>query len=148
MTFSLCSKLYPGPLPAQSLTRLWGQRTGYRSARAGWGKNQDFRKEAYFLFCKATDGTHSTCPPSSIYVSKQKFSKSLGMCKPAAIRSKAVTASKTLASASHCTRLPEIKGGRPPRSCWQEEDIYSNLLFESLLGKKNHLIFLHKQFFL
>lgn len=98
--------------------------------------NKNSRKEAHFLFCKATDGTHSTCPPRSICRRKQKFSKSLRMCKPAAMHSKAVTAHRTLASAYCCIRLPEIKGGRPPTSCWQEEDIYSNLLFESLLGKR------------
>lgn len=81
-------------------------------------------------------------------VRKRKFSRSLGVCKPAAVRSEAVTASRTLASASGRVRLLEIKGGGPPTSCWQEEAIYSNLLFENLLGGKSHLIFLHKQLFL
>lgn len=49
------------------------------------------------------------------------------------------------ASCSPAARAPEMKGGGPPTACWQEEDIYSDLLFESLLGEKNHLISLHKQ---
>lgn len=133
------SKLHPGSLPAQSLTRFWGQRIGCRSAGVGvaGGMNQNSRKEAYFQFRKATDGTRFNCLPSSICMRKQKSSKSLGMCKPAAMRSKPVTANKTLAPASCHIRLPEIKGGRLPTSCWQKEDIYSHLLFESLLGGKS-----------
>ena len=102
--------------PAQSLTGLWGkgQAVCLQGEKEGKKMNQHSRKGTYFLFCNSAGGTHSTCLPRSICTRKQKFSGSLGTCRPAATCSKAVTASETRASASCCISLPPPPKKRQP----------------------------------
>lgn len=98
--------------------------------------NQNSRK-GNFLFCNTTNGTHAPGPPRSVCGRKQKSRGSVGTCEPIATAELRQQARPRLCLLLAC--------GSPPTACWQEEDIYSDLLFESLLGEKNHLISLHKQ---
>lgn len=124
---------WKGSLPAPSLTRLWRKERLYSAGGKEGKRNQNSRKGTYFLFSNTPDGTHCTCPARPICTRRQKVCGSLGTGKPPpCARSPDSERAASLRLLLSLHRLLEIKGGSPPTSCWQEEDIY---LSEFIIGK-------------
>lgn len=130
------SRTSPGSSPGLVIFKALGKAEAVRLQGRVGKMNQNSRK-GNFLFCNTTNGTHAPGPPRSVCARKQKSRGSVGTCEPIATAELRQQARPRLCLLLAC--------GSPPTACWQEEDIYSDLLFESLLGEKNHLISLHKQ---